>query len=90
MFMTIVKSQKAMLQRLKKQLATLRRKEKSTRIKLRSALKKVSKLARVSQKQLNEKNREVKGKIAAAEAAVYVKLANSLKTKAKTTKHRKN
>lgn len=84
--MAATKNQKIVLKRLKKQLAVLRRKEKASRNKLRAALKKVNTLIRMNQKKLDKKAKEAKAKVAAAEAALYQRLAKSIQKKAKKGK----
>jgi long-subunit acyl-CoA synthetase (AMP-forming) len=81
-----VKNQQGLLKKFKKQVSFLKRKEKASRNKLRSALLKVNKLIKANQTKLNRKAKEVKAKLAAAEAAVYEKLAKTIKNRAKKVK----
>lgn len=77
--MATIKNQKTMIQRLKKQVTALKRKEKSMRKKLRAALVKVSKVARAGVKKLDTQSKKHKKKIAAirdAEAKKYFKKLN--------------
>lgn len=81
--MVVMKNQKKVVKRLKNQLIVLRRKEKASRKKLRAALKKVHDLIRENQRKLDRKSKETKAKVAAAEVALYKKLARSIQKKAK-------
>lgn len=80
---------KAMLIKLKKQVTLLKRKEKATRKKLRLAMMKAKKMGKTFQRKLDKKAKETQGKVAAAQAAVYVKLAKTISKKAKTVKVKK-
>ena len=75
----MVTNHMAMLVKLKKQVSALKRKEKSTRKKLRLALIKSEKIAKTYKKKLVIKTRD-------AEVAAYSKLAKSIKQKAKQLK----
>jgi hypothetical protein len=75
----MVTNHTAMLAKLKKQVNTLKRKEKNTRKKLRLALVKSEKIAKTFKKKLVIKTRD-------AEVAAYSKLAKTIKLKAKKLK----
>jgi predicted nucleic acid-binding Zn-ribbon protein len=81
---------KAMLKKLKKQVDILKRKEKMTRHKLQAAVMKVKKIANTYEKKLVKKTQDTKEKVAAAEAAVYLRLAESIKKQAKSIKKSKS
>jgi len=74
---------------MKKQLSASRRKEKTAKNKLRVALSKVKKLVRTNKSKLAKKAKEAKAKIAHAEAALYLRIAESIKGKARKTKVKK-
>jgi hypothetical protein len=71
--------QSAMLKKLKKQVRLLENKERATRKKLRGALFKVKKIAYLYEKKLRKKTRATKIKVKGVEAALYSKLALSIK-----------
>ena len=84
--MAIDKATKTILSKLKKEITALKRQEKLTRNKLRAALVKAKKNARDFQRALERQNKRAKTKIAAAENAVYEKIADAIKKKAKSSK----
>lgn len=84
--MATKKNHVILLKKLKKQVSTLKRKEKMARNKLRAALSKAKKIAKAYERKLEKKTKDAKAKIVAVEAAVYTKLANSIKKKAEGTK----
>lgn len=77
----MVTKHKAMLSRLKKQVSALKRKERTTRVKLHNALLKVKKIVIAYEKKLIRKTR-------ATEAAVYARLAKTINKKVKKLKAR--
>ena len=77
--MATIKNQNTMIKRLKKQISALKRKEKATRIKLRNALLKVSKVARAGVKKLNKQTKKHKKKLAAVKDSEAKKYAKKLK-----------
>ncbi len=84
--MVIDKATKTILSKLKKEITALKRQEKLTRNKLRAALVKAKKNARDFQRALERQNKRAQTKIAAAENAVYEKIADVIKKKAKASK----
>lgn len=87
--MAVAKASKMSIRRLKRQVSKARRNELAARKQLKSALSKVKKLVRTHQVKLNRKTREAKLKVAAAEAAVYAKLAKTLKQRGRVRKVKK-
>jgi len=73
--MAVKKNYQIMLKNLKKQIRVLQRREEQAKNKLRSALKKMRKLGRAYQTKLTVKARQMKGKIAEAQAVTYAKVA---------------
>lgn len=76
--MTAVKDQRLMLKKLKAQVVLLQRKEHASHHKLRAALRKMHKLGKVYKSKLARKLKNMKGKIAEAEAKVYVRVADDV------------
>jgi hypothetical protein len=77
--MAALKKQASVLKELQEQVGALKRREKATQKKLRLALAKVKKIAMSYEKKLVRKAKDTHVKVAAAEAAVYTKLAKSIK-----------
>jgi predicted nucleic acid-binding Zn-ribbon protein len=75
-----------MLKKLTQEVNALKRKEKSTQQKLTAALAKAKKMAKSFATKLEKKTLESKAKMAAAEAAIYHKIASSIQKKAKKTR----
>jgi hypothetical protein len=73
--MAVKKNSKTVLKKLKKQVRVLEKKEEQAKNQLRTALKKIRKLGRVYRSKLAVKARQMKGKIAEAQATTYVKAA---------------
>jgi hypothetical protein len=73
--MAVKRVDRTILKKLKKQVRALQRKEQQARTKLKSALNKMRKLARGYQVKLAAKARQMKGKIAEAQATTYAKAA---------------
>jgi hypothetical protein len=73
--MVVTQKQKVMLQKLKKQVKLLQKKEEQSRDKLDAAIKKVKKLGKVYKTKLSKKVRSMQSKIAMAQAKVYIKVA---------------
>ena len=76
--MAVSKNHRALLKKLKKQVSMLQRKEKQTRDKLHSALKKMRKIGRVYKTKLANKMRMMKAKLAEGRALTYAKVAVDL------------
>jgi hypothetical protein len=77
--MKVVKKHGAMLSELKKQVKALERKEKATHKKLQLALANVKKIAKTYKKRLVKKTRDAKVKAGQREAAIYTRLAESIR-----------
>jgi len=84
--MTAGKAHLAMMRRLKKQVTVLKRKEKSSRNKLRAALSKVKKFKKSCDRKLDQQSKVASQKTSVAVASVYARLAATLKRKAKVRK----
>jgi len=78
-----------MLKKLKKQVSILQRKERAAALKLRAALTKAKKIAMGYEKKLEKKAKEARASIAAAEAAIYIRLAEAIKKRARDAKKAK-
>ena len=73
--MSIMKKQKSLLSKLKKQIRELQKKEERSRAQLESAFKKIRHMGKVYKTRLESKMRMMKKKVAAAEASSLVKVA---------------
>jgi hypothetical protein len=82
----LVKKQAAMLKKLKQQVSVLKQKEKITHRKLHKALIEVKKIAHSYEKKLVKKSRDTQVKMAAAEVAIYARLAESIRQHAEDIK----
>jgi hypothetical protein len=73
--MAVKKNHQVILKKLKKQVRALQKKEEQATNKLRSALKKMRTLGHAYHTKLAAKARQMKGKIAEAQASTYAKAA---------------
>lgn len=87
--MTVKKNYKSLAKRLKKQLNAYKRKEKASRNKLRAALAKMKQMGKTFERKLEQKDKESKAKVVAAQSAVYEKLSKAIKKKTIKRKLRK-
>jgi hypothetical protein len=76
--MAMLKQQAGALKKLQEQVSVLKRKEIITQKNLRLALAKVKQIVKSYEKKLVSKVKDTQVKVAAAEAAVYSKLAKSI------------
>ena len=76
--MDVTAKQKILLNKLKKKVKLLQRKEAKARNQMRTALKKVSKLSQSYKIKLARKMREMEHKLAKTQAACYAKVAVDL------------
>lgn len=76
--MEVTAKQKLLQKKLKQQIKKLQHKEHQSRLKMRTALKKVNKIGRTYKVRLARKMREMERKIAHTEAACYARMALDL------------
>lgn len=76
--MAAKKNQKALLKKLKKQVALLQRKEAKSRNQLKAALKKIRKLGRSYKVKLIGRMHAMKNKLVKTQAATYAKVAEDV------------
>ena len=81
--------QKEMMQKLKIQVVSLKRKEKVARIKLRATLLKVRKMMRAYESKLLKDAKVAVSKLSAAEAALNLQMGKILERKAAIVKRKK-
>jgi len=79
--MDVKAKQKLLLKKLKSQIKKLQQKEEQHRVKMRTALTKVSKIGRTYKVKLASKMREMERKLANTEASCYTKIAADLENK---------
>ncbi len=84
--MTKSKDTNNILKHLQKQAEALRRREKITQKKLKTALLQVGKIIRTYESKLIKNVRATEMRVAAAEAAVYEKIAKEIQKKANKVK----
>jgi hypothetical protein len=82
----LVKKQAIMLKKLKQQVSALKQKEKITHRKLYKALIEVKKITRNYERKLVKESRDTQVKVAAAEVAIYSRLAESIRQHAEDIK----
>lgn len=75
-----------MIRRLKKEITRLRRKEKTVRSQLRSALKKSKKIEKAYESRLIKHAKKMHERMSEVEKSLYMRLASALQKKAKNVK----